>query len=198
MAPFSPDDFPRGVAHGEAVFEDSLPADGAQPGPICQYSWHPGHFQLARQSVVGWMGKLGPRAGGASPESQQRNTDGETGPVGLSQVPDILQGRGSRPPAGHLVSHWPVKAKKPGFLQKASAGKEGPGAPLGAPPTFSPHPLPALLPAGHSPPSHIQKHLPSRLRGKVSSMLSRAAEGFCSENQPSGDFSETMSQHLVL
>jgi len=75
------------------------------------------------------MGKLGPCTQGASLEWQQRNTDSETGLFRLSQVPDVLQGQGSGWPAGHLVSHWPAKAENSGFLQRASAWKEGPGSP---------------------------------------------------------------------
>lgn len=116
------------------------------------------------------MRKLGPCARGASPGLKQRIVDTETGPVGFHQ------GQGGQHPAGHLLRQWPAETQNPRFLQRASAWSGvRPRATHATLTTFQPCSSSALPPAGHSPPAHVQSHLPSHLRGKSAPHAVQAA-----------------------
>lgn len=117
---------------------------------------------------------LGEEAGTLRPRSlpgaEKRIVDTETGPVGFHQ------GQGGQPPAGHLLRQWPAETKYPRFLQRASAwAGVRPRATHATLTTFQPCSSPALPPAGHSPPSHVQSHFPSHLKGKSAPHAVQAA-----------------------
>lgn len=107
------------------------------------------------------MRKLGPCARGASPGLKQRIVDTETGPVGFQQ------GQGGQPPAGHLLKAVASRNQKSkGLTKSISLGRsQAQGYPCNSHHIPTPS-SPALPPPGHSPPSHVQSHLSSHLRGK--------------------------------
>lgn len=108
----------------------------------------------------------------------------------------LMSSRG-RAAAGQLVTLSATgqqKQKIQGSYKEHQLGKKGLGVPTHSNPT---HSLPfhqlgtALLLKFRSTFLPISEE-------KLSSMFSKAAGAFCSENQPSGGFSETLSQHVVL